>query len=239
MAKMLIERRAQLDMQRTDTKRTALILAARNGSVPCVDLLLNAKADATIADREGLTPLLSAARFGHAGVIERLVKAQGKGSLEHSNQLDETPILLAAMYGHVAALRTLLLLGATADARDSKGRTPLMWVCLRDHEPLLPYFLVDGAPLDAVDDEGYSALMICSKAGHVGAAEMLVLAKADLLARGPGGLNALMFACRSGETGPDLVDVFIHASRGLQPARRRESRKRRGQQSSSSTRGSI
>ena len=85
VATILIGRGAQLDVQRKDTKRTALTLAARNGSVPCVSLLLDAKADATIADREGLTPLLSAARFGHSGVVELLVKFQRQGStsLEH------------------------------------------------------------------------------------------------------------------------------------------------------------
>ena len=215
VASVLISHGAHLNVQRKDTRRTALTLAARNGSVPCVSLLLNAQANATICDREGMTPLLSAARFGHAGAIERLVKTLDRQSLEQPNHEQETPLLLAAMYGHESAVRTLLLLGAKTDARDAKGFTPLMWVCWRNHELLLPFFAVDGAPLDATNADGHTALMLCSMAAHVGSAEMLIQANADPSMRGPGGATALMLACRCGDCGPELIEVFLHGTRGL------------------------
>lgn len=209
----LIERGASLNELRTDTQRTALALAARNGNSRCVRLLLDADADATLHDNEGQTPLLSAARFGHADAIELLVQHFGPQSVELRSVDGETPLLCAAMFGHEAAVRTLLLLGAHPAVSDSSGNTPLMRACLHNHEKLLPYFLQEGAPLDHTNDDGRTALMLCAAGGHLSSVEMLIQAGAGLLTRGPDGVTPLMLACDSSDSGAAMIAAFVHGAR--------------------------
>ena len=211
----LVARGAALDTKRKDTQRTALTLAVRSGALDCIELLLEHKADVTVRDREQMTPLASAAYFGHAAVIERLA-GLGSRSLEQCNVHGESPLALATMFGHEAAVRTLLRLGARVDVVDQMGNTPLMHACLRGHELLLPPLLsVDGphaTPVEAKNAEGHTALMLCCMAGHVQSAEMLMQIHADLLARGPGGVTALMLASRlDSDRAATLIRSFVQA----------------------------
>ena len=46
-----------------------------NGHTRCVDLLLGANAEVDAADEDGQTPLMMAAGWGYAAVVQRLLEA--------------------------------------------------------------------------------------------------------------------------------------------------------------------
>ena len=72
MAQLLISYNADVDTVRSDTGRTAMIAAARNGHHQVVSLLLQHKADPSIAGQAGRDALHSAALFGQTEVIRVL-----------------------------------------------------------------------------------------------------------------------------------------------------------------------
>src|SRR5213594_1727961 len=74
MPSLLIKRGASVDAA-DSFGTTALMLAARAGSVPSVDALLKAGAKVDAADHPGNTALMHAAIGGNLGVVERLLTA--------------------------------------------------------------------------------------------------------------------------------------------------------------------
>lgn len=99
------------------------------------------------------TPLLLAARRGHAEAVELLLahgatpnKAGGAGV---------TPLMAASLFGHLQAARALLARGAGTAARDATHkRTPLHLAALADAEALASLLLQHGADASAVDAAG-------------------------------------------------------------------------------------
>jgi len=65
---------------------TALHIAARNGNLEIVTLLLASNADTNIADNEGWVPLMRAATAGNAKIIESLIEKGAKVSLLNLNR---------------------------------------------------------------------------------------------------------------------------------------------------------
>lgn len=60
-----------------DRDDTALHLAARAGSLPCVKALLRAGAKAELINRRGLTAFGEAAVMGHVGVVTWMAESGG------------------------------------------------------------------------------------------------------------------------------------------------------------------
>ena len=94
--------------------RTPLHLAAKDGHLPIIKLLLNAGADPSVQDMEGATPLDEAAMSGHCGAVEALLDA----GVDVSNC---TPLMHAVCCGHLEVTRLLLDRGVEVDTRDHAG----------------------------------------------------------------------------------------------------------------------
>jgi ankyrin repeat protein len=113
--------------------RTALHIAADNGSLEVIDALIAAKAPLTPRDSDGLTPLLRAARSLRGKAVELLLaKGADKGSilsfLSVKNSSGQTLLHTAAAKGSAESVLVFCSLGIDADPRDNSGRTPLSLV---------------------------------------------------------------------------------------------------------------
>lgn len=108
---------------------TALHLAAREGHIEVVEILIGAGAETGTTTRIGdYTPLHLAGGAGNAGVVGALLGAGADpGAVTTSSGV--TPLHLAAeARGSEAAVRLLLAHGAPVNARErSAGQTPLMF----------------------------------------------------------------------------------------------------------------
>ena len=138
---------------------TALKLAAGEGFVSTVELLLSKGANVSTKDNKGFTPLLIAAKYGHAEVCELLLetgianvketwlgegctaliqsvlegccflKASHKADIEETTPYGSTALKLAATEGFVSTVELLLSKGAKVDTKDNQG-TPLCCLLL-------------------------------------------------------------------------------------------------------------
>jgi ankyrin repeat protein len=113
--------------------RTALHIAAANGSLDVIEVLIAAKAPLTPRDSDGLTPLLRAARSLRGKSVELLLaKGADRGSIISFLAVKDSSgrILLhaAAANGSAESVSAFCSLGIGPDPRDNSGRTPLSLV---------------------------------------------------------------------------------------------------------------
>lgn len=104
---------------------TPLGLAAQNGSVPLVRMLLRAQADPNRKSDDGDTPLHGAALLGHAEVITALVRA--KPDMAAFNREGLTPLAVAVSNSQYTAAEALIRGGSPLEIGDKKQHSPLWW----------------------------------------------------------------------------------------------------------------
>ena len=147
----LLERGA--DMDEVVLSGTALSIAAFQGKVDFVRLLLvrGAKLDVPVPD--GYTALLAAARRGHTEICRLLVEFGSDVNQQHSVTKDSA-LSYAASGGHHRTLLALLDLGARTNSSTWTGITPLSAACQNGHLANVISLLEAGADLRASDSKG-------------------------------------------------------------------------------------
>lgn len=125
-------------------------------------LLLAAGADVSQRNREGATPLHSAARTGNVAAVELLLRS--KADVAATDAKGATPLHYAAEVGSVAAAEILLKAGADVNARTAAGETPSSWA--RGHS----VFTSDGQAgvLELLRDHGEAVAAGSSNASRDG-----------------------------------------------------------------------
>ena len=137
------------DVQATEPDgTTALHWAAHRNALAVTDLLLEAGAVATAANRYGVRPLTLAAENGSAALIERLLAAGADANGMAPG--GETVLLTASRTGNVDAIRVLLAHGADPQSREAlRGQTPLMWAAVHGNAAAITALVAAGAEVDA------------------------------------------------------------------------------------------
>lgn len=112
-------------------RRTALHLAARNGDLPLITLLLDRGADVNSLGLNSETPLHSATRAGRRTVAAELIRRGANLDSRASSAPGggiggNTPLHLAAFDGMPAMVELLLRSGASISATNNNGMTPLV-----------------------------------------------------------------------------------------------------------------
>ena len=104
--------------QRDEKGHSLLILAAYNGSLETVDLLLKKGANPHLQDGMG-TALMAASFKGSKPIVQRLLAAGAK--VDDRNGIGATALMFAAMTGKIDVVRTLLNHRADSKAIDQRG----------------------------------------------------------------------------------------------------------------------
>jgi hypothetical protein len=143
----------QTSIEATDDSdgATALSMAARQGYVDVVKVLLNANANIEAVDKHwGQTPLSWAAKNGHMEAVKLLLNANA--NIEAVDKWEETPLSWAAENGHVDVVKLLLNANAKIEVMDEWGRTPLSRAAENRHMDVVKLLLNANAKIEAVDD---------------------------------------------------------------------------------------
>ena len=185
---------------------TPLIIAAHNGQLHSVKILLRYGAD--IEDRgtikigdeddeddeviEGCTPLWAAACSGHLDVVKLLVEQNA--DVDSRTSTGSTPLRAAAQEGHLDVVRCLVESGADVNARTQYRGTPIMAACDYGHLSIVTYLINKGAFVDLKSTGGNTALHFAAIEGHLEVVSQLLSLGASQLPNNQG-LTPLLYAC--------------------------------------------
>ena len=193
---------------------TPLIIAAHNGHLNSVKILLSYKADIEargtlkIGDEvsEGCTPLWGAAAADHLDVVKLLLEQNA--DVDSKTSTGSTPLRVAAHEGHLDIVRCLVESGADVNARND---------CKEESTPLVTYYhgLFSGNRMLSVIDNyliqqykvGCTALHDAVERGHLKIVSELLALGASQLPNGLG-LTPLLYACD--ERLVELVEHIIN-----------------------------
>lgn len=157
--------------------RSAAWRAARDGRLEELRGLLDAGADANLADVDGETALHAAARNADAAVVALLLDRGADANPASGHGW--TPLHFAVREGATPVVDALIRHGAGVNARDAFGRAPLHDAVLREHRPSVERLLAAGADSNALDDFGNSPLHIAIRQGSTEIAHRLLDSGSD------------------------------------------------------------
>ena len=188
---------------------TPLIIAAHNGHLNSVKILLSYKADIEargtlkIGDEvsEGCTPLWGAAAAGHLAVVEWLLEQTA--DVDSKTSTGSTPLRVAAHEGHLDIVRCLVHRGADVNARNyNEESTPLVVACYHGQfSTSVDTYLIQQCKV------GRTALHEAVQRGHLKIVSELLALEASQLPNGLG-LTPLLYACD--ECSIEIVEHIIN-----------------------------
>jgi ankyrin repeat protein len=175
-----------IDTQICDGK-TALFTALTYSHYTEFRLLLDNNANPQIADEDGMTPLIFAARTGSTDIVESLLLKQqqqrqhgNKGLLlEQADHDGNTALIWASRKGHVKTVRLLLANGANVKHTNKLGRTALCEAATNGEKINAKLLLKHGAEIDVQDNSGNTPLALAAVGKHDAVVRLLLENKAD------------------------------------------------------------
>ena len=131
-----------------------------------------------IADEDGVTPLMRAARDNDSSAIAEMV-AEGH-DVNAADDAGNSALIYAARNGAEEAALMLMFHKADLSAVNPQGQTALIIAARTGMQPVVERWAVMGAPMDAQEkDTGQTALMAAASANDIWAACRIVEAGAD------------------------------------------------------------
>ncbi|XP_062092359.1 protein VAPYRIN-like [Humulus lupulus] len=120
-----------------------VLMAARRGDAPCLELLLKTGAIINYRDQYGLTALHAAAMKGHKDVLAML--AEFGGDLDSRDDEGHSPLHLAVVGGSLEAVVTLVGIGANMYVESNSKATPLYMATIMGQRDIADFLVSKGA----------------------------------------------------------------------------------------------
>jgi len=163
------------------SNNTPLHLAALQGNLGIVKMLVDKGADINLGDNENSPPIVNAALRNHPEIVKYMLDHGASATLKDDNQM--TPMHFAAMGGDTQIMQMLLDKGAEADAANSSGVTPLVYAAYRGKMDAIRLLVEKGADLNAKTQGGEGLIHAAANFGSVEEMEFFVNHGADVNAR--------------------------------------------------------
>jgi ankyrin repeat protein len=168
----LLDARSDIIDFRDSGNRTGLLLAAKNGALDMVKLLLGRGAEPSIKSDTGMTPLMWAVSNGHVEVVRLLLA--GNVNLARRDSRGNSLLMAAARNGHKELVKILLDRGSNILARNQYGSTALSIAAYKGHVEIVSLLLESGAEIDSIDKSGRTPLTLAARHGRREVANLLL-----------------------------------------------------------------
>jgi ankyrin repeat protein len=192
-----------------------------------VQRLIEAGADARIANNYGATPMSLAAEVANTEILKLLLDAGAAADSPNADGM--TALMAVARTGNVDAAKLLIDRGATVDAREAfGGQTALMWAAARRHPAMIELLADHGAAVDArstardyqrhitaegrpksLDSGGFTPLLYAARENCIACVDALLAKGADIDLADPDGVSPLHLAVMNANW--DLAKKLIEA----------------------------
>ena len=193
-AKVLLDAGAAVDVGTTRTGIGPLSVAAVQGHLSMVKLLVKRRASVNQKEHHGSTALHFACQSGFVDVAVFLLD---HGANIHAiTRKGGTPLYGACQNGHVELVEVLAERGAVIDAPTSQGATPLVIAAQNGHDDVVECLIELGADVNHVPDSAMPALHAACSNAHLSTAKLLVAKGADPFLLTLVGSSALDIALR-------------------------------------------
>ena len=172
-------------------------LAAENGHLEVVRLLIEKGADATAEDDDKSTPLHYAAENGHLEVVRLLIEKGADATA--ANVYKSTPLHFGgAENGHLEVVRLLIEKGADATAEEGDKTTPLHYAAESGHLEVVRLLIEKGADATAENYGKKTPLHYAAENGHLEVVRLLIEKGADATAEDDDKSTPLHYAAENG-----------------------------------------
>ncbi|KAB2089269.1 hypothetical protein ES319_A03G050500v1 [Gossypium barbadense] len=179
-------------------RHSALHIAAANGQIEILAMLLDKSMNADAVNRNKQTPLMLAAMHGKISCVKKLIEA-GANILMFDSLHERTCLHYAAYYGHFDCLQAILSAAQSSpvavswgyarfvNIRDARGATPLH-LAARQRRPECVHILLDNGALVCASTGGYGCpgstpLHLAARGGSLDCIRKLLAWGADRLQR--------------------------------------------------------
>ena len=156
--------------------------------------------------KEGMTMLLFAARSGHVGTVNLMLK--NGADKNHADSLNRTALILATEYGHKSVVTALLARGASTESADFK--LPLLLLAAKNGHANIVELLLEKFPqmMDVVSapPKSRTALHVAAKLGRVFVCAVLLEMGMDPNKESGDGLAAMHMAAS-----PEVCELLMNA----------------------------
>ena len=151
-----------------------LLRAAQDDNKELLSLLITAGVDVNKADKDGRTPLYTAAWNGHTECVRLLLAAPGI-NVNKADKDGVTPLYTAAYRGYAECVQHLLAApGIDVNKADKYGNTPLYTAARDGHTERVRLLLAaPGIDVNKADKDGWKPLDKALKNGHTKCARLI------------------------------------------------------------------
>src|SRR5258708_4987063 len=185
---------------------TPLHVAADDGKLNTMQLLINHGADVNALDCQGDSPLHKASRITNSDEAEFLVKSGANVNIRIIDEFNDesTPLHVAAAYGNLNMVQLLIDYGVDVNALDRQGYSPLYLAVgtsslqQRERYLIAQSLIGRGANVDARGSRHKTPLHLSSLNGSLDMARLLIEHGADVSAQDDGGRTPFSMALASG-----------------------------------------
>ena len=185
-----------------------ILIAAEEGHIEIVKLLLEHNADIDCQDDQGRTPLLIAAEKGNIEMVEILL--QRGANIDLQDKEGRTPLLIAAYEESIGMVELLSKHRVDIDHRDNKGYTPLSLAILKEDIKMVKLLLEHNADIDYQDDQDQTPLFIAIFKEDIEMVELLLEHNANINLQDKLGQTPLLIATQKG--GERIVELLLENS---------------------------
>lgn len=169
---------------------TALRVAARNGQVEMIKILIANNANINACGVLGKTPLMHAVIGNHKNVVDLLLQANANVNLNLTNcsshdkklglALGDTPLEVAIKLGHIDIVQSLLAHHLNINDVAGSGYNALQLAAKFGQAEIVKLLLQHGADINARTSMGATALLFAVEYGHENVVNLLLANRADI-----------------------------------------------------------